>query len=117
MTDVTTEFFEGLRARSHDPRLAKASGTIRIDLRNGKRTARWFVTIANGDVTVSRQGTRPDCVARGDRRVFERIVKGEVNAMAAMLRGTIDVEGDPELLVLFQRLFPGPPTRSRRRNR
>ena len=29
--------------------------------------------------------------------------------MAAMLRGAIGVEGDVRLLVLFQRLFPGPP--------
>ena len=41
--------------------------------------------------------------------------KSEVNAMAALLRGAMGVEGDVELLVLFQRLFPGPPrSRSRR---
>jgi hypothetical protein len=28
--------------------------------------------------------------------------------MAAILRGEIGVEGDPELLVLFQRVFAGP---------
>jgi hypothetical protein len=34
--------------------------------------------------------------------------------MAALLRGTMRVEGDVQLLVLLQRLFPGP-SRSRRR--
>jgi putative sterol carrier protein len=33
---------------------------------------------------------------------------GKVNAFAAVLRGAIKIEGDPRLLVLFQRLFPGP---------
>jgi hypothetical protein len=33
---------------------------------------------------------------------------GKVNAFAAALRGAIAVEGDPRLLVLFQRLLPGP---------
>ena len=33
---------------------------------------------------------------------------GEVNALAGLLRGELTVEGDPELLVLFQRVFPGP---------
>ena len=33
-----------------------------------------------------------------------------------MLRGEIGVEGDRELLVLFQRLLPGPATSSHRRS-
>ena len=32
--------------------------------------------------------------------------------MAAVLRGEIAVEGDRELMVVFQRLLPGPPTSS-----
>ena len=38
----------------------------------------------------------------------DRIAGGEVNAMAAILRGAITVEGDPALLLMFQRLLPGP---------
>ncbi len=30
--------------------------------------------------------------------------------MAAVLRGAIALEGDWELIVLFQRLFPSPPS-------
>ena len=44
-----------------------------------------------------------------DRALFQRLANGEVNAMAALLRGAIAVEGDPQLLVMFQRLLPGPP--------
>jgi hypothetical protein len=37
------------------------------------------------------------------------MIAGRVNAFAAVLRGTVTVEGDPTLLVLLQRLLPGPP--------
>jgi putative sterol carrier protein len=113
--DPTTAFFDELASRGHEPLLEKATGTLRIDLTDGRRSARWLVAITKGDVAVSRQNRRADCVARADRTVFEGIVKGEVNAMAAALRGAISVEGDPQLLVQFQRLFPGPPKRSKRR--
>ena len=125
MTDPTTEFFESLGTRGHEPRLEKATGTIRFDLSNDKRLAPWLVTIEKGDLTVSRERGQADCVAQADRGLFDGVVKGEVNPMAALLRGSMHVEGDPELLVLFQRLFPGPPgatgrppaSRSRRRKR
>jgi SCP-2 sterol transfer family len=116
MTDPTAEFFDELGRRGHDPLLENATGTLRFDVADGKRIARWFVTIRKGDVTVSRENRAADSVVRVDRALFDRAVKGKANAMAALLRGAIRIEGEPELLVLFQRLFPGPP-RSRNRPR
>jgi putative sterol carrier protein len=49
-----------------------------------------------------------------DQALFEQIVTGEENAMAAVLRGEIGIEGKPQLLVFFQRLFPGPKNSMRR---
>jgi putative sterol carrier protein len=98
------EFFEGLGARGHEPLLERASGTIRIELTNAKRAV-WLVTIEKGDVTVARRNARADCVVRAPEKLFDGVVKGRENAMAAVLRGEVAVEGDPELLVLFQRLF------------
>jgi putative sterol carrier protein len=111
MTDATTEFFEDLNARGHEPLLEKATGTLRIELSNGngKRRARWLVTVKKGDVTVSHANAKADCVARMDQALFDQIVTGRENATAALLRGLVAVEGSPQLLVLFQRLFPGPP--------
>ena len=106
--EATTKFFEELGARGHEPLLEKATGTIRFELTNGKRKARWLVAVEKGDVTVSHGNARADCVTRADRAFFEQIVTGEENAMAAMLRGEVAVEGSPQLLVYFQRLFPGP---------
>ncbi|HKG44751.1 MAG TPA: SCP2 sterol-binding domain-containing protein [Gaiellaceae bacterium] len=114
MTDRTTEFFEELDARGHEPLLEKATGILRIDLSDGKRRLRWLVTIKKGDVTVSHANAKADCVVRMDQALFERIVTGKANATASVLRGLVAIEGDSQLLVLFQRLFPGPPNGRKR---
>jgi putative sterol carrier protein len=74
------------------------------------------VAVTKGDVTVSHRNVAADCIVSSDKALFENVASGKTNAMAALLRGAIGVEGDVQLLVLFQRLFPGPPrTRKRRR--
>jgi hypothetical protein len=45
--------------------------------------------------------------------VFDAIVDGRMTAMVALLLGVLAIDGDPELLVLTQRLFSGPAGRSR----
>ena len=108
MRDATTEFFDALAARGHEPALEKVVGTLRFDIGNGgERTARWLVTIRKGEVAVSRRNARADCVVRIERRLFDGVARGEVNVMAAVLRGAIEVEGEGGLLLAFQRLFPG----------
>jgi hypothetical protein len=42
------------------------------------------------------------------KSLFDDIVQGRANAVAATLRGDIGVEGDVRLLNVFQRVFPGP---------
>ena len=107
-SDPTEQFFEELGSRAHEPLLAQAHGSARFDLVDGGRTARWLVTVDRGDITVSRRNSRADCVVRTSKALFDRIASGKANAMAAFLRGELVVEGDPELLMLIQRLFPGP---------
>ena len=108
MTDLTAEFFDDLAQRGHEPLLGNASGTMRFDIADGKRTETWFVTIDKGDLTVSRKPSTADTTLRAQKALFDGVASGQVNAVAAMLRGEIAVEGDWRLLVLFQRLFPGP---------
>jgi putative sterol carrier protein len=110
MVDATTEFFQGLADRGHEPGLAKATGTLRFDLRDrGARAERWLITIEKGDVAVSHKNAKADCVVRADRALFDDIASGESNAMAAFLRGAVEIDGDRGLLLAFQRAFPGPP--------
>ncbi len=109
MADAATEFFAELAKRGHEPLLGKVTGTLRIELVEGDETERWLIAVDRGDVTVSRKNTRADCRLRTSKASFEGMARGEVNATAAYLRGDMVAEGNWEVLVLFQSLFPGPP--------
>jgi ubiquinone biosynthesis protein UbiJ len=115
MTDPTGAFFTELGRRAHEPMLRKATGKLRFDLTDGTSMATWSVAMKKGDVLVSRTNADADCVVTTNRPLFDAIVLGQKNAMAAVLRGEIGVEGDRELLVLFQRVFAGPADSIRRR--
>jgi putative sterol carrier protein len=106
---ATEAFFAELGERGHEPLLEKAKGTVRVELRRGRQVDRWLVAIDRGDVSVSHRNVAADVTLRTTRELFDGLASGEVNTMAAVLRGAVEFEGDPELLVLFQRLFPGPP--------
>src|SRR3954470_480472 len=107
-TDAATAFFEELGRRGRESLLAKGRGTVCVELTNGTDTEPWLVTIDRGNVTVFQGTGHADCTLRTSRELFQRIVAGEVNAVAAVLRGAIGITGNWQLLVLFQRLFPGP---------
>ena len=47
---------------------------------------RWYVTIADGNITVGHRGGRADLVVKVDRALLDRIAEGTENAMAAQLR-------------------------------
>lgn len=111
MADATERLMDEIHGR-HEPLLERVRGTIRIDLEEDGKRRRWFVSIDDGDVAVSRRGGAPDCAIRASAETFGALVRGERNAVAAVLRGAVTVEGDLELLVRFQRLFPGPPSSS-----
>jgi putative sterol carrier protein len=113
--DPIGRFFTELADRGSEPLLKSATGTLRFDLTDGKRVERWFVAITKGDLDVSHKNAAADAVVRADRDLFEGMVTGRVNGMAALLRGVLVVEGDLGLIALFARVFPGPP-RSRVRD-
>lgn len=114
MTDPTTDFFDGLGRRGHEPLLRKATGSVRFDVVDGKRIVRWLVSVHKGSIAVSLKNAAAGCVMRADKALFDRVVTGELNPVAAVLRGELAVEGDWRLLVLVQRLFPGPPDARRK---
>jgi putative sterol carrier protein len=116
MTEATRGFFRDLAARKHEPLLGSVAGTLRFDLGTQGGVEHWFVRVARGDVTVSRRRSRADCVLGMDEALFDRMVTGEVNAVAAALRGRVAIEGEPALVLAFQRLFPGPPSTAGRRS-
>ena len=106
--DPTERFFDAVAAYGYAPLLRKADGTTRFEIVDGKRTSRWFVTASKGHLSVSRRAVGdPDCAIRADKAIFEKIASGKLNAVAAVLRGDLAIEGDWRLLVWMQRLFPG----------
>lgn len=109
MSEPIEEFFERL-TRGGPDRLRRADGSLRIDLTSGTKTERWFITMHGGDVSVSHRNAKADSVIRTSKDQFEGMISGRVNAMSAALRGVVSLEGDPTLLVLFQRALPGPPS-------
>jgi putative sterol carrier protein len=104
----TQDFFDALPERSGDPLLAKVAGTLRFDAKDGDRIEHWHVTLERGAVKVSKRNAKADAVIRIDRLLLDRIVTGQENAMAALLRGAFIPEGDPALMLRFQRIFSGP---------
>jgi putative sterol carrier protein len=113
--DPTAAFFADLATRSHDPLLRKASGATRFDVVDGRSVRRWFLVVDKGDISVGTKARgATTCVIRAEKDVFDKLASGRLNAVAAVLRGDLAVDGDWRLLVRLQRLFPSPPRRRRR---
>ena len=109
MADATAVFLDELARQGRVPMLSNAVGTVRLELVSDSHVEVWRVSLDHGDVSVSQEEGDADCVVRGDKALLDGIAAGEVNAMAALLRGALTFQGDPERLVRLQRVFPEPP--------
>ena len=107
MANATSAFFADLAARGHAPILGGTRGRVRIDLVDGTPES-WVVGIDDGAITVDQGEGEADCIIRVGHATFEELAAGRTGALAATLRGTVELDGDPRLLVRFQRLFPAP---------
>lgn len=104
--DASENFFYQLGQRGHEPALETVTGSVRFDLLEGERTDHFRVALSHGDVAVSREDTDADCVLITKRAIFDDIASGETTLLVSLLRGDLGIQGDPGMLVLFQRLFP-----------
>ena len=101
-------FLRALEQRGHEPALDRTNGTVRFDLDRNGRAEHWFLEIRRGTFALSRGAGAADCVVRGTADVMDDIASGRTNALTAMLRGELSLEGDRRLIVRVQRLFPEP---------
>lgn len=106
MTDATTAFFTALNRRGTEPTLRGVDATVRFDITDGGTVQHWLVAISDGELGAAPGNGEADCAIGSDVRVFDAIVTGRINPMAALLRGQLDVTGNADLLVLVKRLFP-----------
>jgi hypothetical protein len=107
--DPVTRFFAALDQPGHLAIFEGDSASVRLDVLDGKKTERWHISMAQGDVAVTRGGGPADATVRVERRHLEAMVTGRMNAEAAFLRGLFACEGSAGALMMFQRCLPGPP--------
>jgi putative sterol carrier protein len=106
MATSTDAFFDRLAQGQSVAVLGSARGSIRFDLRDGRKVEHWRVELGRDGTTVSRSDAPADCVVQLEHTVFDDLTAGRQSPMPALLKGLVGIEGDPELLVRFQRVFP-----------
>ncbi|MDM4721010.1 SCP2 sterol-binding domain-containing protein [Micromonospora sp. WMMA1363] len=109
MTEATERFFESLPARAPDVLRGLVSGTLQIQLNNGDHTAHWRVRMAPGSIEVSRQPGPADAILYSTEDLFDRLVTGRAQLLAAVLRNESTLSGNVVLFLAFRRFFPDPP--------
>lgn len=102
--DIIARFFERV-VGPHPEVPATISGRLRFDVEGGPRREHWKVTFGGGSVSVERSDGHAECVARTDAATLAAIIEGRQNAMAALLRGSVMVEGDTLLMAVFRSLL------------
>jgi predicted lipid carrier protein YhbT len=105
---VTEAFLRDLNLLGFEPSLAKTRGSVRVTVADASQPRSWLVRVDRGRVSVSQDDAPAECAVRGTGTLLDAILGGETNPVAAYLRGELDVEGNLELVVLFQRLLPSP---------
>jgi predicted lipid carrier protein YhbT len=108
VSDPISKFFASLAAPGYIATFAGESATLRFDVTSGSKMQHWYLTISNGNVTVTRDNSPADAIVRIEHPDMEDIVRGRLNAQAAMLRQVLTVEGSMAALMMFQRCLPGP---------
>jgi len=110
MTNPTEAFFDELGRRGYDPLVGRVSGAMRFEVTQRGKTDVRQLRIDRGHLSLSHDKGEPDCVIRAERSVFDSIIGGKANAMAALLRGALSAKGDAQMMVVFRRLLPPLPT-------
>lgn len=109
MGSASTDFLEKMGRQGYLPQLEELKGTLRLDLIDGQETDSWLIVVEDGNVRVARGRQDADCVIHAERVFFDRVAIGEANALSALLRGLIQIEGDLHLALAVGRALPGPP--------
>ncbi|PZG23936.1 hypothetical protein C1I95_01805 [Micromonospora craterilacus] len=109
MTEATEQFFASLPARAPEILRTPIGGALRIELSDGHRTEHWLVRMGPGTAEVSQDPEPADAVWYCSVDLFDRLVTGRAQALAALFRNESTYTGNVVLLLAFRRFFPPPP--------
>ncbi|MFD0783742.1 SCP2 sterol-binding domain-containing protein [Micromonospora azadirachtae] len=110
MSEAIERFFDSLPARAPEILRGLVSGTLQIDLSmTGGLTEHWLVMMRPGAVMVTRQQGPADAIWYSSTDLFERMVRGQAQGIAAVLRNESTFSGNVVLFLVFRRFFPDPP--------
>src|SRR5258707_9412999 len=85
--DPVSQFFTGLAESGHVATFDRESTTLRFDIADGDNVERWYVSVHDGRVAVTRQDRPAAAVVRGGRGALPAVVAGRLDAPAAPLLG------------------------------
>ncbi|SCG53952.1 SCP2 sterol-binding domain-containing protein [Micromonospora inositola] len=109
MGEATERFFASLPARAPAVLRSPIKGTLQIALATGNRTDHWLVELAPGSARVTHGRGPADAVWNSSPDLFERLVTGRAQAIAAVFRNEATFSGNVVLILAFRLFFPNPP--------
>ncbi|MFG3598681.1 SCP2 sterol-binding domain-containing protein [Micromonospora chersina] len=109
MGEAIERFFASLPARAPAVLRGPVRGHLQLDLTTENRTAHWFLELAPGTVRVTREQLPADAVFTVSADLFEELITGREQALAAVLRNEATFSGNVVLFLVFRRFFPDPP--------
>jgi putative sterol carrier protein len=93
-----------LEKNQANPLMRDVQGTLEFDVTD---VGQWQMKVDRGTVRVTEGAQeRPDCVLATDPEEFVRIMRGDDNLVAAMLRGAVQFSGNLSMANTFRRMVP-----------
>ena len=103
-------FFDELASGATSRCCGRYRGTFGSISCDGADTDSWLVAIDKGDLTVTREAGNADCIIRGERAVFDEVVKGRSERGRRGPAGGVGMPRRPRAPVRDPADLPGPAT-------
>ncbi len=104
-SEIAKQALEALSESADAEKLRGMDATILFDI-SGKEEEQWTVTINDGQVSVEEGSVgTPTITVEATAEDLKALVKGDLNPMAAFMRGRLKVKGDMSMAMQLQKLF------------
>lgn len=104
-SEIAKQALEALSESADVEKLQGMDATILFDI-SGKEEEQWTVTISDGQVSFEEGSVgTPTITVQSTAEDLKALVKGDLNPMAAFMRGRLKVKGDMSMAMQLQKLF------------